>query len=186
MPHIEIRPATASDIPALVELNPHYVSDHVWQMESTFEKESGEVTTRFRQVHLPRAVQVEYPRSQFYACSVEAQATAAETPCNILVALLADAPIGYTALTLERLPDAAWVTDLVVHTPHRRQGIGSALLLAATEWATQCECRYLVLEMQTKNYPAIQLALKLGFEFCGYNDLYYPGHEIGIFFQKSI
>jgi RimJ/RimL family protein N-acetyltransferase len=40
--------------------------------------------------------------------------------------------------------------------------------------------------MQPKNYPAIQLALKLGFELCGFNDRYYANHEIGIFFAKSL
>lgn len=186
MPQIEIRPVTASDAPALVQLDPHYASDHAWQMESTFESETGEITTRFRQVHLPRMVQVEYPRAIFTTPSLDAQSTMEEEPSDILIALLAGKPVGFAALSLERLPEAAWVTDLVVHTPYRRQGIGSALLLAATEWAIHWERRYLVLEMQLKNYPAIQLALKLGFEFCGYNDLYYPGHEIGIFFQKSI
>jgi len=48
------------------------------------------------------------------------------------------------------------------------------------------ESHNLVLEMQPKNHPAIQLALKLGFEFCGYNDRHYVNHEIGIFFGKSL
>lgn len=187
MPQIEIRPAVASDLPALIQINPHYDSEYVWQMESSFDSESGEVTTRFHQVHLPRTVPVEYPRTIVPLLSADDQEEATEgQPSAVLVALLAGEPVGYAALSLERLPEAAWVTDLVVHTPFRRKGIGSALLLAATEWAIHWERCHLVLEMQTKNYPAVQMALKLGFEFCGYNDLYYPGHEIGIFFQKSI
>ena len=48
------------------------------------------------------------------------------------------------------------------------------------------ETRRLVLEMQHKNHAAIQLAKKLGFDFCGYNDRYYANHDIGLFFAKSL
>jgi len=57
------------------------------------------------------------------------------------------------------------VTDLVVDQDLRRQGIGSALLLAAAEWATGMDCQTLFLEMQPKNFPMIRMADKLGFEF---------------------
>ena len=68
----------------------------------------------------------------------------------------------------------------------RRQGIGSALLLAAEEWGSTHDCRRLVLEMQPKNYPAIQMAQKLGFDFCGYNDRYFAKHDIALFFAKAL
>ena len=42
------------------------------------------------------------------------------------------------------------------------------------------------MEMQPKNYPAIQFAYKLGFEFSGYNDQYYRDQEIAIFFSSFI
>ncbi len=105
---------------------------------------------------------------------------------GLLVAVLEEQPIGYAGLILDRITKATWVTDLVVDKPLRRQGIGSALLLAAAEWAATIDSHTLVLEMQPKNDPAIRLSFKLGFEFCGYNDLYYPDHEIGVFFRKSI
>jgi ribosomal protein S18 acetylase RimI-like enzyme len=44
----------------------------------------------------------------------------------------------------------------------------------------------MVLEMQPKNYPAIQLAQKLGFDFCGYNDRYYANRDIALFFAKGL
>jgi ribosomal protein S18 acetylase RimI-like enzyme len=75
---------------------------------------------------------------------------------------------------------------LVVIRRLRRQGIGSALILAAQEWGMQHDTRRLVLEMQPKNYPAIQMAHKLGFELCGYNDRYYANNDIALFFGKSI
>lgn len=179
MPEIEIRPAIAADIPILVGLEHHYTSDHVWQMDFSHDWESGRVTTTFQEVRLPRAIRVEYPRSP-HALEMDW----AQRP-GLLVALLGGQPVGYASLALGRGPYIAWATDLVVDRPLRGQGIGTGLALAALEWAASMNCRNLVLEMQPKNYPAIQFAAKLGFEFCGYNDLHYANHEIGIFLCKS-
>jgi ribosomal protein S18 acetylase RimI-like enzyme len=83
-------------------------------------------------------------------------------------------------------PVTTWVTDLAVKRRLRRQGIASALLLAAQEWGAHQNSRNLVLEMQPKNDPCIHLALKLGFDFCGYNDRFYANHDIGLFFAKGL
>ena len=180
MPEIEVRPATASDIPALIALDHHYTSDHVWQMEFQHDREAGQVIVNFRQVRLPRAVRVKYPRSPRTLADDWASRS------GLLVAAIQSAPIGYVSLMVAAESSTAWVTDLAIERRLRRQGIGSALLLAAQEWAAHMECRRLVLEVQNKNYPAIQMALKLGFEFCGYKDHYYPNHEVGIFFGRSV
>ena len=37
-----------------------------------------------------------------------------------------------------------------------------------------------------KNYPAICLAEKMGFELCGYNDHYFANNDIAIFFSKWV
>jgi len=180
MPEIQIRPAIAADFPVLVALERNYSSEYVWQMEFQHEREQGEVMVNFRQVRLPRPVRVEYPRSS------RALAAEWEHCSEILIAQMADQPVAYVSLALDKIPATTWISDLVVERRLRRQGIGSALLLAASEWALQMESHNLVLEMQPKNHPAIQLALKLGFEFCGYNDRHYANHEIGIFFGKSL
>jgi GNAT superfamily N-acetyltransferase len=180
MPEIEIRPALAGDIPSLVGLDHHYATDHVWQMEFNQDRDQGQVSAGFRQMRLPRSVRVEYPRP------ISSLTAGWERLSELLVAELAGHPIGYTGLALDRMPQAAWVADLVVDRELRRNGIGSGLLLAAGEWAASMGCSGLMLEMQPKNYPAIRLASKLGFEFCGYNEHYYNNHEIGIFFYKPI
>jgi GNAT superfamily N-acetyltransferase len=185
MPEIEIRPVIASDIPALVGLDHHYASDHVWQLELDIGRDgetSGEPirTVRFRQVRLPRTVRVEYPRSPKGLLEDWVYRS------GILVALFGGEPVGYISLMLDFAPLTTWATDLVVHRPLRKQGIGTALVLAAMEWAENMDTFNLILEMQPKNYPALSLALKLGFELCGYNDRYYSHHEIGLFFGKVI
>lgn len=184
MPEIEIRPVVEQDIPALLALDHNYVSDYAWQMEirraDSGLTETDQIQVAFREIHLPRSVRVEYPRSP------QALVMDWKERHGFLVALLADEPVGYVSLMLGIAPLTAWTTDVVVKRRMRRQGIGSALLLAAQEWGIQHECRNQVLEMQSKNYPAICLAHKLGFEFCGYNDRYYVNHDIALFFGRSL
>lgn len=180
MPEIEVRPAIASDINILIALDHHYTSDHVWQMEFQHNRENHQIEVNFRQVRLPRNVRVEYPRSP------RALVHEWQRHSGLLVATMDGAPIGYSILKLDMLPGAAWVTDLVVERSLRRKGIGTALALAASEWALHMDCNILMLEMQPKNHPAIQMALKLGFEFCGYNDRHYHRHGLGIYFFKSL
>jgi len=81
---------------------------------------------------------------------------------------------------------SVWVTDLVVDLPRRRQGVGGVLLNAAQDWAHERSHRRLILEMQSKNVPAIRLAQKFGYEFCGYNDHYYLTQDVALFFSKAL
>jgi ribosomal protein S18 acetylase RimI-like enzyme len=178
MPEIEIRPAISADIPALIAIDHHYTSDNVWQME--IQQDESQIAISFREMRLPRSVRVNYPRSPGELADTWTQRS------GVLVALLEGEPIGYASLMLELAPLTTWMTDLVVARRLRRQGIASALVLAAQEWAAQHDSHYLVLEMQTKNVPALKLVRKLGFDFCGYNDRYYKNHDIGLFFAKAV
>jgi len=179
MPEIQIRPAVKDDIDHLVALEHDYSSDYVWQMDIRTE-EDGEINLQFRQVRLPRSVKVEYPRQH----SQLAQDW--ESRSGLLVATNKAETVGYICLMQNMAPGTSWVTDLVVKRVFRRQGIGSALVLAAQVWARQRQSHRLVLEMQSKNHPAILLAQKLGFDFCGYNDRYYLNRDIALFFSKSV
>jgi ribosomal protein S18 acetylase RimI-like enzyme len=179
MPEIEIRPAISDDISHLTSLDHNYSSDYVWQMEIQ-QADEGKVAVSFREVRLPRSVRVDYPRP------VNVLADDWTRRSGLLVALLNDEPIGYVGLMLNLAPLTAWMTDLIVKRRLRRQGIASALVMAAQEWGAKHACRNLVMEMQPKNYACIHLAQKLGFDFCGYNDRYYANHDIGLFFAKSL
>jgi len=190
MPEIHIRPADPADIPRLIELDHSYVSDSAWQMEVRKDLISGEtgqdqIIINFRRVRLPRSVRCDYPRP------VRSLIDDWPRLSGLLVAsmdepqMLSPTVIGYTSLVIDRVVHAVWVADLVVDKPMRRKGIGSALLFAAADWSLAEDIHDLVLEMQPKNGPAISLAQKLGFEFCGYNDFYYPVEQTGIFFRKS-
>lgn len=174
MPEIEIRPAVFLDLPMLATLDHSVETAYVWQMDRLLDQ--GHVMVNFRELRLPRKVRVEYPNP-----SIWENPGILDVP-GLLVAEMNDAPAGYVHVKLTQLPNTAWVQDLAVREDVRRQGIGSALVLAAQEWALQHNMRRMVLEMQSKNFPAIQMALKLGYEFSGYNDHYYANQDIALFF----
>jgi ribosomal protein S18 acetylase RimI-like enzyme len=178
MPQIEIRSFNSEDIPELEEIEHDYQTGQVWQMERIFDE--GQVMITFREIRLPRMVKVDYPRS-FKLISQEPVSEAA-----ILVAAADGIPVGYIRLREQRTPSSAWINDLVVKKGMRRKGIGTALILAAQEWASGRDIHRIVMEMQSKNYPAIQMALKLGYRFSGYNDHYYPNQDIALFFARYL
>ena len=95
-------------------------------------------------------------------------------------------PTGYATIAHGTEPHIAQVTDLAVAVPERRHGMATALLISAEDWAADKRCTQLIVEMQSKNVPAIRLVRKLGFEFCGFSDRHYPNRDIAIFFGKEL
>jgi len=178
MSSFEIRPAIANDLPRLMAMDHSCFSDYVWQLE--LRRDAGQVTSTFREVRLPRSVVVAYPRSPF---SLADKWTSRD---GMLVALHEGDPAGYLCAVEEHASAVAWVTDLVITPERRRQGAASALLTAAQAWALERGVRRLILEMQSKNQPCIRLAQKFGYEFCGYNDQYYPTQDVALFFGRAL
>ena len=178
MPEIEIRPAIASDIPIVINIEHNYSSEYVWQME--INADDRQVGVMFREIHLPRSVMVEYPRTVANLSDEWTQRS------GMLVALLEGETVGYISVMLEVAPATTWIRDLAVKGRARRQGIASALVLAAQEFGFRNNTRRVVMEMQPKNYAAIRLAQKLGFDFCGYNDRFYANSDIALFFGKLL
>ncbi len=179
MPAIQVRPVIFTDISALVAIDHSYTSEYVWQMD--FQEEPGQVRVAFSERRLPRAMRVEYPRPSHYLAEIWNKKP------GLLVAELQDGePVGYINLTEGVLARTTQITDLAVTPRVRRQGIGKALLLAAEDWAVHHGNFQLLIELQSKNYPAISLVRKRGYEFCGYSDRYYPNQDIALFFGKAV
>jgi len=174
----EIRPANSNDLPRLMALDHTGLSDYVWQLE--LRREPNQTIASFREVRLPRSVDIKYPRNPFALAEEWSKRDA------VFVALNQNEPIGYTSLIEEHVASIVWMVDLVVAPQFRRQGTASALLNAGQAWAVERGAKRLVLEMQSKNQPCIRLAQKLGFEFCGYNDQYYPTQDVALFFGRAI
>ncbi|HEX6033590.1 MAG TPA: GNAT family N-acetyltransferase, partial [Anaerolineales bacterium] len=131
-------------------------------------------------VRLPRSIEVKYPRNPSTLSDEWMRRDVA------LVALDDGNPIGYLCGTVEYASAVGWITDLAISPLHRRKGAASALLTAVQAWASERNVRRLILEMQSKNQAYIRLAQKFGYEFCGYNDQYYPTQDVVLFFGRTI
>jgi ribosomal protein S18 acetylase RimI-like enzyme len=178
MPEIQVRPAIPSDLNALLALDHTSQTDYVWQMD--VQNIDGQIGAIFREIRLPRTVTVPYPRP------VSELSESWNHRSGVLVAVVGGQPVGFVRTNDVIAPHTAWILDLVVASRYRRQGIASALILEAQSWALQRKNYRIVLEMASKNHPAIRLAQKLGYEFCGYNDQYYETQDIAIFFGSLI
>lgn len=178
MAELLVRSLTALDVAAVVELDHSYHTDFVWQMDMQADEHG--TSARFREIRLPRTMRVEYPRE------AEGLADDWKRRPGALVAERSGDVLGYLSLTDGIMPGGALVTDLAVARRFRRQGVATALLRGAQTWAGQHGCTRIMLEMQSKNHPAICMAQKLGFEFCGYNDRYYANGDITLFFARGV
>lgn len=182
MSKIHIRRFLPADLPALLNIDHSYTTEHVWQVE--IKESPGEVNLSFRELKLPRVVRHAYPRDFRHLVDDWLERW------GILVAIHgADAdrpPTGYITIDHGTEPHIARITDLAVARPKRRNGLASALLLSAEDWAAEKGCSTLILEMQSKNVPAIRLSRKLGYDFCGFSDRQYTNKDIAVFFGKSL
>jgi GNAT superfamily N-acetyltransferase len=178
MENYSIRRANSGDIPALMALDHGYSTDHVWQM--SIERGSDETGVTFREVRLPRPMRVTYPRDPNRLADEWVLREA------LLIAEVEDEPLGYVSIIHGPAVDAGWILDLVVSLRCRRQGVATRLCQAARDWCREHGLKKMFIEMQSKNYPAIRLVKKLGFQYAGYSDHYYPEQDIALFFSLEL
>ena len=178
MEQVKIRQAVSGDIPALMNLDHGYSTDHVWQM--IYDQNTRDVNVRFQEQKLPRPMRVNYPRDSTRL------ADEWTSKSGLLVAVQSEAVIAYLCLVPGPAEDSQWITDLVVDLRVRRQGIGTQLVEFAKEWSSERGNQAVFMEMQSKNYPAIALARQTDFSFAGFSDGYYPDHEIALFFVHHL
>ncbi len=174
MPEIEIRPAISTDINRLIALDHSVSTDHMLQMDR--QKEEFQINIGFRKTHLPRAIRLSYPRK------IESLKDDWQKRSIVMVALLGEEIVGYISANSHPQLLSIWITDIVVGLPFRRKGIGLALIMAIKEWAHERNAQKVIIETPIKNFPAISLFQKAGFEFCGYNERYYANQDIVLFY----
>jgi len=175
---IQIRKAISSDIPKLLQMDHGSSTSHVWQL--SINKQVGEIAATFREVRLPRPMQISYPRDPQRLPDEWTRYAA------LLLAERDETPMGYLVINLAMAEQSGWITDLVVDLRFRRQGVGSRLLRAALLGARERDFQRLFVEMQSKNYPAIALAQHSGFQYAGYSDVYYRDQDIALFFVHEL
>ncbi len=176
---MQIYPAELTDLNACYGLNAAYTTNYVWQMQS---RDNGHRTDiRFDVIRLPRSMQVKYPRSADELLEHWQQKDCFLTAQNVNHEIT-----GFIDAQPHPWQQLLWVSNLVVHKPYRRQGYGSLLLKAAIDWAIKHHLQKIMLDVQTKNHPAISFAQKMGFQFCGYHEHYYLNRDIAIFFCQTL
>jgi ribosomal protein S18 acetylase RimI-like enzyme len=104
----------------------------------------------------------------------------------LLVAFIEKQPSAYISVSTDLAPLSGWITDLAVKPGARKQGVATGLIMAAEEWLISSGHRRVIVDMQSKNLPAINLFRKMGYDFCGYNDHFYSNQDIALFFSHYL
>lgn len=175
-----IRDAIEADIDACLQLDATYDAESVWQM--TIRQDGAGWEIRFRTERLPRTVEHRY--------DIDAKRLTAglKESHGFIVAVdkSDDAVFGFAVLSHDDARGITTITDLLVSRPYRRHYAGTRLLGAARQWAIDHAARSIQLELQTNNHPGLLFCQANGYSFCGFNDHYFPNHDIAVFFNQSL
>jgi len=166
------------DIKSCMDLDHSYTTTHAWQFGER--EEGGTLSFALRSVRLPRRAHIPYPKPVDHLTD-----DWRTSPC-FLVAREEGAIWGYIDLQIQGWQHAGWIEHLVVAPQRRRQGIGSALLTRAAEWAMAHRLHKLMADVPSSNHAAICFLQAHHFVFCGFHDRYYANRDIALFFSKDL
>jgi GNAT superfamily N-acetyltransferase len=204
---VEIRSAEESDLEACLQLDDSYNATHTWQVEpmrgepgaapytlsSSVTLGDNPLTVTFRPVRLPRARRIIGPVATLMRDGNEAglhqRLRQWKTADLALVAVHDGRICGYNIVSVVRGSGIGWISALVVDGPVRGRGIGSMLLAASRRWARYNQgvnVRSFMLELHTRNHPAVAFCKKQGFHFCGYTDYSVSGGDTVLLFASPV
>lgn len=204
---VEIRPAEEEDLRACLALDDSYTTSHTWQVE-VVRGEPGSVpynintsvmlgdtplSVIFRPVKLPRARKLPGPvAASLKDGGEEAHISRLQSWRSADLALIAEQGsklCGYIVITVVPSSGIGWIGSLVVANSMRRKGVGTMLMAAARRWARYDQgqkIRAFMLEVPTKNYPAVAFCRKEGFNFIGYTDYSFSNGDLVLLFVSPI
>jgi ribosomal protein S18 acetylase RimI-like enzyme len=204
---IEIRAADESDLEACLQMDDSYASKHAWQVEpvrgepgaapytisSNVTLGDSPLSVTFRPVRLPRARRIAGTIATLVRDGNETalqQRLRGWASADLTLVAVQDTHIcGYIVVSIVPGPGIGWISALVVDGSIRERGIGSMLLTAARRWARYNQgqnMRAFMLELQTRNYPAVSFCRKQGFVFCGYTDYSFSNGDVVLLFASPI
>ena len=179
---IKIRDGDAEDIQKCLQLDHSYETEYVWQMQIRHEDYRDERNITLKLERLPRFIEIDYPANQ-----ARLDLITQVNHCFLVAFNKHTLEIyGYLTMFHDQAHQLGQVLDIVVTREYRHQQIGSRLINVAHIWAKAHEISRMIIETQTKNYPAISFCQKNGFSFCGFNDHYFPNQDIAVFFSQSV
>jgi len=174
---MHIRKARPADREFCLKLDHSVLTDHAWRMEE--HEQQGSIMLTFQPVRLPRAVPVPYPRQG-------EKLTAGWDECDLFLVAEERGIIGYATVRSAKGHGLAWVYDLVVDPVHRRQGVGRALMAEVVSWASSQGLDELLVEVSTRNHPAVCFCRALGLSFRGYHDRHWRTQDIALLFGAHL
>jgi len=172
---MEIRPMTAADLPAVLEIDATIESaehlhihregedlSYVWKMEKR----------RLREPRTHRHIlddETTFALRQIAGGVEEGIALVAEHDQSIAAAAAArpDAAAGIFRLV-----------DLRVDIDYRRQGLASGLVFQIIQEANQRDFRAVAAIAASDDFPAIELLIKLNFELAGFDSHFKSNHDL--------
>jgi len=173
-----IRRPTLHDLNECAQLDPSFTTQHVWQMNLRVEE--ADIQAHFHLTRLPRPLTVTLSPSN------EDLARGWQAGDCMLAAREGSAVLGFLHLLPEPAARSGLILRHVVALPHRRQGVGGALLQQALQWGRDHQLRSLRVRVPTKNHPAIHFYLAHGFAFGGFHERFYSDQEIVLDLARSI
>lgn len=175
-----IRDGLTQDIPACLALDSSYETEYVWQMSIQQEASLKRIT--FTTERLPRAMEVDYGHNES-----RLHLTLVDNLCFLVAAERETGSLlGYLTMRSDPSHGIALIQDIVVNRPLRRHKMGTRLFKVARQWALEKGLSQVIVETQTKNYPAILFCQACGLTFCGFNDQYFRNQDIAVFFWQPL
>ena len=173
-----VRAVRDDDWEGCLEIDTSYETEFAWQMDEVHSGKEWHVS--FREIHLPRTLRIES------GISSEHLLKSWQNRDQFWVAIEHREVIGYLGLDVDMARYQARVMDLAVAPQHRRQGAASGSLPAPRNGASASTSTNSSLCAHSRPIPAISFANKHRFAFCGFQDSYWPGQEVALFFRQRV
>ena len=162
----------------MLELDHSFNSHYAYRMRANVENQNS--SFNFEPIKLPREVHLSYMRDKKSLLKTWDDASL------IYAGVLEDVLVSYIAIDAKNLPMTARITNLVVMPEVRQSGIGRTMLAAVEDWGARQGLRRVLLEIPMRNYPMVELALRCGYEICGFMEQYFPNEDPALFYQKRL
>lgn len=173
-----VRAVRDGDWEGCLGIDTSYETKYAWQMDELHS--GGEWRVSFREIRLPRTLRIQP------VVANDSLLKSWQRRDQFWVALEHREVIGYLGLDVDLASYQARITDIAVIPEFRRKGTASAMLARATEWCLRQHIHQLILVCPLKGHPAISFAQKHHFAFCGFQDSYWPGQEVALFFRQRV
>lgn len=171
-----IRRPTLHDLNDCAKLDASYTTQRVWQLNLGVEP--NDIAIHLHLVQLPRPINVPADPMGDNLLRYWQRGD-----CMLSARQDRDV-VGFIHLFTE--PGMALIQHHIVQPDYRRQGVGAKLLAQAMQWGQDRNLRSIMVQVSTKNYPAISFYLNHGFSFCGFNERFYADHEITLDLARTI